>query len=375
MIERGQTRNENATRPVQAAGSRTSELPHVESGTIRVQEMLAGEGRIEEQRPYRMRGKLELSHSEIEPLPPTPITDDARERLHEWGVSDASIERLREFTSSFRYDLCEQKAERIVQNGGYLLTTPEGGEKIVLPDFFDTEGRLDGQCSDLTRQWVKLLHTSEYLQELDERMDSSGQQRIHPCSGWGLSRTHFNRQGGDQHLYAGLLKEGRPQTDMIAVDPSFQEISCIESNGYSLPNPYISRVRSGAFFEANTATCCSVKSAVMLDHEMRVSIGSGPILGTSSDGKLVYYFSFVRDTFKKYHPVVCSIPPRESYGTGRTHCFLDRRGNARFVEDRFLTDIQRDEMAQICRTLEGIQLIRDQERAQALKDEEVLIRW
>ena len=40
----------------------------------------------------------------MEPLPPTPITKEAKTRLRRWGVPDDFVERLRQMAALFRYD-------------------------------------------------------------------------------------------------------------------------------------------------------------------------------------------------------------------------------------------------------------------------------
>jgi hypothetical protein len=94
---------------------------------------------------FRLQGELERAHPDIEPLPPTSITPEAKERLESWGMPEPFVTRLQELSSSMRYDLCPEKAERIAQNDGYIYVTDEGGEEIILPNFYNHKNRLDGQ--------------------------------------------------------------------------------------------------------------------------------------------------------------------------------------------------------------------------------------
>lgn len=111
---------------------------------------------------FRLQGELERKQVEIQPLPPTPITPDAKKQLESWGIPEGFISRLQEVASSMRYDLCPQKAERIASNEAFIHTTPEG-EEVVLPDYYDVEGRLDGECGGIAKQLLVKLHETGYI--------------------------------------------------------------------------------------------------------------------------------------------------------------------------------------------------------------------
>jgi hypothetical protein len=316
-------------------------------------------------RPDRVRGELERAHPEIEPLPPTPITDDARVRLQSWGMSDAQIERLRDLTSSFRYDLCTEKAERIARNGGYLLKEPYGQE-VLLPDFYDRTGRFDGGCGDLSRHLITQLHVSGYVNELNETTRRSDTQGIDVCFMWGSSRTHFNKP--DQlHVWSGFVPKGKPLEEVVMIDPSFQEISCLDANGY-VGTDYI---RNPDYFTDNKiGDSCKVGNVLLPKRAIElVDLPSIVTLGSSTDRKSIYNIGFVRVDFgEKIYPMVY-VNENRPFGS---FCIWD--GNSmQFFEATDLNEKQKQEVSAIGARLAEMPIIPDQATAKKLKDERITI--
>lgn len=236
-----------------------------------------------EHREHRFIGQLERE-SGVPELPPTPITSGAVERLTEWGMDEEQIKALREMSSSYRYDLCVEKCQRIGKTGGILYQQADtGGWRIALPHFFETKGRGDGQCADIARQFLTRIDNTGYLQQTPD---------IVPVLQHGYSRTHFNRDTLG-HVWSGLLQEGEPAERTVTVDPSFQEISLNEENGY---NASSTRKVSEGIKSLYTHSIIAIGDIVTYSEtDATMWMKEREILGVSADRRLAYGVSFLRD--------------------------------------------------------------------------------
>lgn len=178
----------------------------------------------EVKRSYRIQGVFEKASPEIAPLPPTPITEGARDRLKSWGLADDHIEGLQKLTASFRYDLAPQKATEIAKKGAYVYKDTTGKEGIVLPNLSNPDEKLDIQCGAVAKHFIDSLYSSGYLADINEHLQQQGKQPLQPYFTIGKSRTFFNRDSS-VHLWAELAHEGEERNKTITIDPSLQEIS------------------------------------------------------------------------------------------------------------------------------------------------------
>ena len=294
-------------------------------------------------------------------MPPTPITPDARERLESWGMTESFVTRLQELTSSMRYDLCTQKAADIVSRGGYIYENPEEGtEEVLLPDFQSFDNRLAGACADLSIQFLKLLHTTGYLDELNKDLEQRQYPKIKPCFVDGQSRTHFN-QPSSIHTWTGLLAEGADREDMITVDAAFQEISPTHNNGFE---PQAMRVGPSRLY--NWTTSASFRVNTYGEDKDGSQIDTG-VLGLSSDKELIFGIGFVKDTVtNKVNPVVnAKLPSGDQFIT----CHFNPRGDVSFDAEHLLSDTQKVEMKRVLEILGKISLLKDQTRGDQLKND------
>ena len=244
------------------------------------------------------------------PLPPTPITKEAETRLRRWGVPAEFVEKLRLMAALFRYDWCPQKVTRVARKGGYFFK-PDGGEEVViLPDYFDSEVRLDGQCSDIASQLIRALNYSGFLASLNMVLTTSRRPKILPIYSMGLSRTHFNTKGA-KHVWTGLIQEGADPGNQVVVDASFQEIANLEINGYELKKPIINPP-SFSVDKAAVVPICELTIDEIRIHAL--TDFSAAILGTSDDGRFVYGLGFARQHGRGDR----AGPPRDPGGS-RTH--------------------------------------------------------
>lgn len=314
---------------------------------------------------HRITGELEQQHPEIVPLPPTPMTREASARLESWGVSPERIRDLRDLTSSMRYDLCPQKAERIAQTGGYLQETDEGMQEVVLPHFYDSTARLDGQCADIAIRYHELLHTSGYLKEVNQELADKGRPPLERAHIVGLSRTHFN-QPGQTHIWTGLMPKGAGINELLTTDASFQEISMTANNGYTVAQlfhnpPKFSGVRSAKAF--------AVKSESNLSDFSHTAV-----LGMSSDRQLSFGLGFYRqESTGEVRPVINALPGYVNGPEDKAYCTLSNSGEVTFANGARLSGQQKREMHDIASGLHTLALIPDADKAEAARQHGITI--
>lgn len=301
------------------------------------------------------------------PLPPTPITIQAITRLRRWGVPGEYIERLRSIASLFRYDRCPQKAARISRGGG-LLFDDCGTEKIILPAFFDYETRLDGQCGDLASQFIRALNFSGILTELNKILVAGGKPRLLPVYCSGQSKTHFNTDGSI-HAWTGLTQEDEIPDHQIVIDVSFQQIANLGSSGYRLEKPYINPKLMTT--SKGPSVCVVPLKLDTSDSDCIKDFYSVVVLGSSSDGKLVYNVGFSRIKGGKFYPFITIL--REDGRVVETACLQDDDGMIRWqgrTDD--INGRQEKEVRAILSSLSTMKIERNQRRGEDLQKEEGL---
>lgn len=247
---------------------------------------------------YRSSGEFEQKG--CEPLPPTKISDEAKKKLMDWGLTEEQIDYLRQFNSQFRYDLCAQKIDRLSKTKAEIFER-YGREYINLPSFFDVSGRLDGQCGDIGGQWIIQMHKLSLLKIINlQRTDGV---KIATCYYSGLSKTHFCQEGSN-HVWNGLAlldKEGYV-LDEIYFDAAFQSIMDKSESGY--------KQRTAVF----NPVCVKADENATLPITKIQIIGSSwngynpdvAVLGVSNDFQFSYSLGFVRnkDT-REITPIIC----------------------------------------------------------------------
>lgn len=316
----------------------------------------------------KKKDKWHIEPEEFEtPLPPTPITIEAKTRLRRWGVPDEYVERLRLMASLFRYDRCPQKAARISRSGG-LLFDDGGTEKIILPAFFDYETRLDGQCGDLASQFIRALNFSGLLMELNEILVANAKPKLLPVYCSGQSKTHFNTDRSI-HAWTGLIQENEIPDYQIVVDVSFQQIANLGSSGYGLEklyiNPKLMTTSKGPSIcvvplklDTNGSDCIKDFSSVV-------------VLGSSRDGKLVYSVGFSRIKGGKFYPFITIL--REDGRVIETTCLQGDDGVIRWQgRTGDINGSQEIEIRAMLSSLNMMKIERNQSKGANLQKEEGL---
>lgn len=238
------------------------------------------------QNAFKNPGHLEIKGM-IEPLPPTRITDDAQKRLETWGFTKEEVYDVRSFTSQFRYDLCPEKVARLSQKPTEVFSREER-DYVNLPLFYDINGRLDGQCGDIGRQWVIQINESNLIKKLNQR----GENQVVTAFYTGLSETHFCNEWSN-HVWNGLVlldKDG-DIVDEIYFDAAFQSIHSKQESKYTQKTAtYHSRS-----IESKENAEVPVGLVEIDGNKWRGNVSGTVVLGVSSDYKFGYALSFLRD--------------------------------------------------------------------------------
>lgn len=255
---------------------------------------------------FKKRGALELELG-AEPLPPTRITREAQRKLEAWGFTPEDVLDLRGFTSQFRYDFCREKVARISEKPIEVFSL-EGIEYVNLPVFYDINGRLDGQCGDIGKQWIIQINKSGLIERLNRRERNN---RVVTAFYRGLSETHFCREGAN-HIWNGLalLDKNGYIIDEIYFDAAFQIIEYREESRY-IP-------RTATYSPVNITLSENIRVPVgWVEIEGHTWVGSFPgfvVLGVSSDYKFAYALAFPRDRrTDAIRPVLDEIPEDGSH--------------------------------------------------------------
>ena len=229
----------------------------------------------------------QLEHVEkIDRLPPTPVSPEARQQLVDWGISEKTIRDLQRLTSSFRYDLCLQKIQRLAKIPAYLEQN-QYHNSVWMPNFYDTQGRMDGQCGDITRQLVVQMTFSGLLDRIRlEARKSKAQLSLYFC--WGQSKTHFC-QPNQSHVWCQLVDVFPQGKNSIVIDGAFQTIDTLGNSGYRKVNSLDTK---NGFGWIPLDEGCRVGDVDFFSGIMDVSFDDAVILGISSDKKYVYGLGF-----------------------------------------------------------------------------------
>jgi len=233
------------------------------------------------------------SVKKIEPLPPTEISNDARERLKSWGLNE-EIDDLRNFTSQFRYDLCPEKLERLSKKKFEIYSKEENGlsiDYIKIPSFFDVKGRMDGQCGDISKQWIVNMDRSGLFKKIKKSLNESCILSMGTC--FGLSKTHFCRKGSSHFWNILSLHDCSTWSEKdVFFDASFQKIMTKEESGYEAENISINidSIINKKDTELKVGKIFSDKNG-----NLHVEEGRSVVLGVSSDFKYSYRLGFFKN--------------------------------------------------------------------------------
>lgn len=208
----------------------------------------------------------------------TPIAYDAYNVLRSWGVSRGLIQDLQEATGKYRdqYGRCEEKIAGITQ--GFIAQNELGWETFLLPRFYrGMNVPFSGDCLVLANQLQADLHLFGYKRGLEA---ANRTRNIEIGFIQGQSRQFFNRQGA-RHFWLGMQKVG--EVDTVAIDPSFQEITLMGSNGYHTQKELNSYPGSQRLLVIS-APVFNLKSASVTRGLVHESYWRSFVIGMSQDG-------------------------------------------------------------------------------------------
>lgn len=228
----------------------------------------------------------------IEPLPPTPISEQARKKLEQWGLNPEEIARLQEFTAQFRYDLCEQKLRRIAETPVEVYTQ-DGHNYVNVPNFHDLEeGRLEGNCAQIAQQFIRKINEDGLIKDWELKTPHSHKIRVNLHEG--LSKTHFCTEERN-HVWnsLSLLDQNENKiVEEVMIDAAFQNILTPEEAGYRSDNSY----RNVIAFKIEENEYFKFYSRDVADKDdWGADIPTRTVLGMSKHFKYAYALGFLRD--------------------------------------------------------------------------------
>ena len=260
----------------------------------------------------------------------------------------------------FRYDRCPQKAARVARKSG-LLFKHKDEEMVILPNFIDGEARLDGECGGIASQFIHALNYSGFLYELNALLTERYLPVILPIYSTGKSRTHYNTEGA-QHVWTGLIPEGKGLGCQVVVDASFQEISNLGENMYRLeksvvnpPHIWVEDVASVPIAEFDIGEGRNNFAGIAVE-----------VLGVSFDRKFSYGLGFFRKKEGgEIRPYITLV--RESGGPSATECLLGDDGECVwFGQILDVDDYHKNEVEKMLENLKTIRIVSNQKKAERM---------
>ena len=307
----------------------------------------------------------------LDPLPPTPISLEARMRLRRWRVPDEYVDKLGQMTALFRYDRCPQKAVRVARGQGYVYKDDNDILRVVLPGFFDRVARLDGQCGDLANQMLWALNFSGFMTNLNETLTTRNKLPIDLCYATGLSRTHFNREGRS-HVWVGLFQKGTAPEEMVLIDPSFQLITNLEVSDYRLKKESV--VINPTDGPINGAISIMVTEYRKDDGKSTIWPMPRPgILGVSADRRFVYGVGFA--TGQKPNKFFPYITLTRDFGGEVTSCVLGDEGPTWCGPMEDVEEQHQGEVGQMLDTFGKMKIVSNPGKARKILSEVTTIRY
>lgn len=267
---------------------------------------------------YRPKGELEVNS--IEPLPPTEITPKAIEILMEWGFTEEQILSLREFTAAFRYDRVLEKVKRLSQFNAVLTTENDDSDEddeennnngnednedddnvdrdqndlyVKIPHFYDIQGRLDGQCGDIGRNFIALAEYSGLIEDLNTEVNFIREGwKVATCFSTGKSKTHFCTENSN-HVWNGiaLLNKRGQLVESILIDAAFQNICTEDESGYQRESRIIGPTGAVGVDDSISVELGWVE---IQGDAWKASTDSTAVLGVSDNRKYAYSLGFAR---------------------------------------------------------------------------------
>ncbi len=284
---------------------------------------------IDTVRYNRIPGLLEIQ-SGVEALPPTEISDAAVKKLESLGLGEMIIP-LRNFTSQFRYDLCDEKLKRLAVNPAELLFSDKKEEyQIKLENFYDVN-RTDGNCFDIAAQWDRGFRKTGLFDMVNNSVYGSGKIELKRYRG--STPTHFNT-----HLYShfwNVLSVTKDDTqNNILIDASFQKIMTLEESGYR-PKQLISE-KPNTFEERKPLILPFDEIFLTRNGGWEIDLKNICIIGVSADYKYAYGLGFVYDYYHNHVKPVLDVVDAESKARGFFHSknmALESTGDEIYVDE------------------------------------------
>lgn len=236
------------------------------------------------------------SRSEAEGLPVQPLTEvmpEAQDRLKDWGLSDQSIRELQDMTAAFRYDTVPNRLLEIFSNNEVFVSKNDQGEKhVVVPNYYNAMGSLEGNCHELGFQFLKNPVVDNWLSDNNEQLIQDGKMPLELTLCTGQAGEFFVSEEST-HFWVGIRPQGSGKIEeSIDIDPALQKIGSPTENNYkrqhtfgkvqNMSMPLSQRFKVGTMYPGEDST-------------FTYTLADEIMLGVSSERAHAYGLSFVEN--------------------------------------------------------------------------------
>ncbi|GEM_PF-1636846 len=243
---------------------------------------------------YSLKGRTETLEAETtQQLELTKISPEAQEKLSEFGLSEQSVQELRDITASFRYDLVPKRAEEIFSQNDVFIAMDNNGEKCaVIPNFYDPKGSLEGNCDQLGFQFITNMRMQSWLEDCNDEIAQNGGKPVEAVLCIGKSDEFFVKEG-QNHVWVALRQQGsRIKEDMVDIDPALQKIGTPVEDNYEHKRVFKD---TGEFALSLTEKVRIGALTASEDGGMNYEATDSIVLGVSPDRTVAYALGYVEN--------------------------------------------------------------------------------
>ncbi|MCK5027676.1 MAG: hypothetical protein KAS07_04620 [Candidatus Pacebacteria bacterium] len=238
----------------------------------------------------------------IKPLPLTPISATAKQKMLEWGINEKGIELFRKITSNFRSDLLIQVVRKMCQREIRVTKSPRESHRPLMINFknwYSYKGRQYGADWDIPHQLCNSNNTKDWLKKINTRLKKQKKTELvlSICWPWTSSRDELFTH------YCNLLhQKGGEQKHCIYVNTALQTIELINEKWRKKhldrsTKPLVIR-RSGYF------------------HGLCIMNSTGLSIGYSKNHVWLYWMSFDSCLHKKKIEIMPKLGKQEQLNFG-----------------------------------------------------------
>lgn len=168
------------------------------------------------------------------------VDGSAMNLFKQWGLTDNHVAELSMITSTFRYDLCVSRVQKLASQGVYLYAeNPDIPFQILFPIDESEKDTVYGDCGVLTAKFLAEVSKSSWITNVNAFLSKNGMVTLDMIYTWGYSDKFFTIKDS-KHVWAALQQrsENFNIDQAVLIDPSLQRITAHSSSGYKPGEAY-----------------------------------------------------------------------------------------------------------------------------------------